>query len=177
MEDDSIDFSAIDSKAYITGTALNYFLLCRRKLWLFANGIHCEQESDAVALGRLLHENTYRDEKKEFEFGSVKIDWLDLKNKVIHEVKKSDKAEYAHAWQLKYYIYYFKTHNIGEFTGELDYPKLKKKETVTLSDSDTILIEQMIEEIKNIVSLPAPPELPDKLTICKKCSYFELCMI
>ena len=32
----------------ITGTLINYYLVCHRELWLFANGINMEQESDLV---------------------------------------------------------------------------------------------------------------------------------
>ena len=160
-----------------SGTALNYFFLCQRKLWLFSNHIQCEQESDAVALGKLIHENSYSDKKKEYEFDSIKVDWLDLKNKVIHEVKKSDKADDAHLWQLKYYLYYFKKNNIGEFTGELDYPKLKKKEIVTLHVSDIDYIEKILNEISAVTSLLEPPKIVKPMKFCKSCSYYELCWV
>jgi CRISPR-associated exonuclease Cas4 len=130
-----------------------------------------------VQLGKLLHENSYSDEKKEYEFGSIKIDWMDLKNKVIHEVKKSDKAEDAHVWQLKYYIYYFKVNNIGDFIGELNYPKLKKKDQVTLSVDDIAYIEKILKEINEINDLTEPPKVGKVMKICKSCSYFEMCWI
>lgn len=34
----------------ITDTHFNYYQLCHRKLWLFANGINMEQESELVQL-------------------------------------------------------------------------------------------------------------------------------
>lgn len=46
----------------ITGTLVNYYVLCRRKAWLAVHGLWMEQESEAVALGRLLDETTYADE-------------------------------------------------------------------------------------------------------------------
>ena len=36
----------------IIGTHFNYYQLCLRKLWLFANGINMEQESDLVYEGK-----------------------------------------------------------------------------------------------------------------------------
>jgi CRISPR-associated exonuclease Cas4 len=158
-----------------TGLQIAYFLICHRKLWLFSHNIQCEQESDAVLLGKLLHENSYKDEKKEFEFDSIKVDWLDLNNKVIHEVKKSDKAEDAHVWQLKYYLYYFRKNNLGDFTGELNYPKLKQKTQVLLNDEDVSAIENMIVEINKINSQEQPPPIVKKMKICTSCSYLELC--
>jgi CRISPR/Cas system-associated exonuclease Cas4 (RecB family) len=35
----------------IIATHINYYHVCRRKLWLFANGINMEQTSDIVADG------------------------------------------------------------------------------------------------------------------------------
>ncbi|MCX8009875.1 MAG: CRISPR-associated protein Cas4, partial [Ignavibacteria bacterium] len=32
----------------ITGTHIQYFFVCHRKLWLFAHNIQLEQESDEV---------------------------------------------------------------------------------------------------------------------------------
>lgn len=75
----------------ITGTYFNYYQLCRRKLWLFANGINMEQESDLVYEGKLVHESSYPQrisKYEEVEIDGVKVDYYDTKNKVIHEIKK-----------------------------------------------------------------------------------------
>ena len=76
----------------ITGTHFNYYQLCHRKLWLFANGINMEQESDLVYEGKLVHESSYpqRTSKyEEVEIDGIKVDYYDAKNKVIHEKKSS----------------------------------------------------------------------------------------
>lgn len=74
----------------ITGTHFNYYQLCHRKLWLFANGINMEQESDLVYEGKLVHESSYpqRTSKyEEVEIDGIKVDYYDARNKVIHEIK------------------------------------------------------------------------------------------
>ena len=43
----------------VTGTHISYFLICHRKLWLFAHEIRMEQTSDLVSEGRLIQETTY----------------------------------------------------------------------------------------------------------------------
>lgn len=161
----------------ISGTEFNYYFVCHRKLWLFSHNIQCEHQSEDVALGKLLHEQSYNSKKKEFQFEGIKVDWLDLKNKVIHEVKKSDKVENAHIWQLKFYLYYFKMRNLGDFTGMLNYPKLKKTEEVRLSDSDIAEIEANIARIHEIIQLAEPPKIEKIMKICKSCSYYELCWV
>ena len=63
-----------------------------------------EQNSDLVYAGKLIHEESYpqRSERyEEIEIDGIKVDYYDAKRKVIHEIKKSDKVERAHEWQLK----------------------------------------------------------------------------
>ncbi len=75
----------------ITPTHVNYYHICRRKLWLFANGINMEHSSELVAEGKFIGETSYpqRAEKyTELEIEGAKIDFYDAKNKVVHEVEK-----------------------------------------------------------------------------------------
>lgn len=161
----------------ITGTHFNYYQLCRRKLWLFANGINMEQESDIVYEGKLLHETAYsqRTSKyEEVEIDGIKVDYYDAKRKVIHEIKKSNKVDHAHEWQLKYYMYVFEQHGITGVTGILEYPLLRKTEEIVLSDIDREEIRQMTNDISGVIAMPECPPLAKK-GICKNCSYFEFC--
>ncbi len=90
----------------LTATLINLFHISHRELWLHANGIRMEHTSDTVYEGKLIGETTYpqRAEKyTELEIGGSKIDFYDARNKVIHEIKKSNKAEEAHEWQVKYF--------------------------------------------------------------------------
>jgi len=82
-----------------TGTHFNYYQICHRKLWLFANGINMEHVSDAVYDGKLIHEGSYpqRSERmEEVAIDGIKVDYFDAKRRVIHEIKRSDKVEKAH---------------------------------------------------------------------------------
>lgn len=161
----------------ITGTHFNYYQVCKRKLWLFANGICFEHTSDLVYEGKLIHEDSYsqRSEKyEEIELDGIKVDYYDTKNKIIHEIKKSNKIEPAHEWQLKYYIYVFEQNGINNVTGILEYPVLRKTEPVILSDTDRDIIKEMETNIQHIISDESCPSL-EKKGICKNCSYFEFC--
>ena len=161
----------------ITGTCFNYYQLCRRKLWLFANGITFEHTSDLVYDGKLIHEDSYkqRSEKyEEIELDGIKVDYYDTRNLIIHEVKKSNKVERAHFWQLKYYIYVFEQHGIEGVSGVLEYPSLRKKEAVYLSDADRNLIQEMLQGIQQVVDSDLCPPLEPK-GICRNCSYYDFC--
>ena len=162
---------------HITGTHFNYYQVCRRKLWLFANGIGMEHTSDLVYEGKLIHEESYpqRSEKyQEIEMDGIKVDYYDAKNKVIHEIKKSDKVEKAHEWQLKYYIYVFERNGIEGVKGILEYPVLRKKDEIVLSEVDRDKLKEMEKEITNIIENENCPPIAKK-KLCKNCSYFDFC--
>ena len=151
--------------------------VCKRELWLHANGIRFEHTSDLVYEGKLIHEESYpqRSEKyQEIEMDGIKVDYYDAKNKVIHEIKKSDKVEKAHEWQLKYYIYVFERNGIEGVKGILEYPVLRKKDEIVLSEVDRDRLKEMEKEIIHIIEREdCPPR--EKKKLCKNCSYFDFC--
>ncbi len=163
----------------VTGTLFNYYQVCKRELWLHANGINMEQTSELVAEGKFIHEDSYpkRSEKyEEVEIDGVKVDYYDAKNKIIHEIKKSNKIEDAHRWQLKYYIYVFEKNGISGVSGVLEYPTMRKTETVELTDDDRGKINETCDKITRICeSDNCPPAV--KKSFCKNCSYNDLCFV
>ncbi len=161
----------------ITGTDINYFTVCQRKLWLFANGIQMEHTSDLVAEGKLIHDYSYpqRAEKyTELELDGVKIDFYDPANKVVHEVKKSNKVEKAHLWQVKYYLYVLQQHGIDGATGILEYPKLRRRQEIILTGEDISYLEKALGEIGQIIHSDECPARVAK-SICRNCSYHDFC--
>jgi CRISPR-associated exonuclease Cas4 len=163
----------------ITATHINYSMVCRRKLWLFSNGISMEHTSDIVAEGKLIHETSYPQRAERYTEltidGSV-IDFYDANNKVIHEIKKSDKMEKAHEWQVKYYIWLLKKNGIEGVTGILEYPKLRETTKVELTGEDETYLEKSVEEIAQIADSETCPQRIEA-KICKSCSYYEFCYV
>jgi CRISPR-associated exonuclease Cas4 len=136
-----------------------------------------EHTSELVYEGKLIHETTYPQRNTRYEevqIGGIKVDFYDAKNKLIHEIKKSNKVDVAHEWQLKYYIYIFEKMGIFGVSGILEYPKLRKKEEVYLSDVDRIRIMEIESDIENIVQSGECPAVIDS-AICGKCSYYDFC--
>lgn len=163
----------------ITGTHIAYLHTCHRKLWLFANGIQMEHTSDIVAEGKLIADTTYLDRARkytELAIEGIKIDFYDAKNKVVHEVKKSDKVEQAHLAQVKYYLHVLHKNGIDKPTAIIEYPKLKQREEVQWSDEYITLANEWENEAAKIISKEdCPASIHAK--ICKSCSYYELCYI
>ena len=110
------------------------------------------------------------------DIDGIKVDYYDTKNKVIHEIKKSNKMDKAHEWQLKYYMYVFEQHGIEGVKGILEYPLLRKTQEVILTDIDMKEIQTIAEEITNVISQEQCPPVAKKGS-CKNCSYFEFCYI
>ncbi len=136
-----------------------------------------EHTSDTVYEGKLIHETTYpqRSTKyEELELGGIKIDFFDVKNKVIHEIKKSRKLYQAHLWQLKYYIYVLEQAGIKGASGILEYPKERKTEEVYLSTLDIEKLKEIKVEILKAINSDEVSAL-EKKARCKNCSYYDFC--
>ena len=157
-----------------TGVQINYYFVCHRELWLFSHGIQMEHTSDRVRLGKLVHESSYKRERKEIDIdGRIRLDFVET-GAVLHEVKLSDKAEDAHEMQLLYYLYYLKLKGVEGLRGQIDYPKLRQTKTVELTEENKHRIEQALKDMQRIIALPRPPKV-EWMKICRSCSYAELC--
>ncbi len=156
-----------------TGTEVNYYFICKKKLWWLHHGIQMEQESDRVKMGKVVHEKSYERKKKEISIDNkIVLDWQ--ADGVIHEVKLTDKMEEAHEFQLLYYIYYLKQKGVEGLRGQIDYPKLRQTKEIELTFERETELERALREMEKIVSMDAPPEV-EFMKICKSCSYAELC--
>jgi CRISPR-associated exonuclease Cas4 len=164
---------------HITATHINYLHICRRKLWLFANGMTMEQNSDLVAEGKIIGESSYPQRAErytEVEFEGVKIDFYDARNKIVHEVKKSSRMEQAHIAQVKYYLFILERNGIEGAKGVLEYPKLRQTESVELSEQDRLDIPIWEAEVRRIIEQSDCPKVT-KIAACKNCSYHDYCFI
>jgi len=160
-----------------TGTHINYYHLCQRKLWLFANGLNMEHTSDLVAEGKLIHEHSYpqrADRFRELAIENIKIDHYDAQAKVVREIKKSSKMEKAHLAQIKYYLYVLERNGVAGVHGILEYPKLRQTEEVWLDDEDRKEIPKWEQGVADIINAADCPPRIDKPR-CKKCAYYDFC--
>lgn len=159
----------------ISGTHINYYFICKTKLWLFSHGIQLEHESENVKLGKILHENSFKREKEFLIDNIINVDFIKLTDCVeIHEVKKTQKMDMSHEFQLLYYMYYLKNEkDIKNIKGFLDYPIIRKKKEIFLTEEKEAELKIIIDEINRINENEMPK--PKKSKICRKCAYFEFC--
>lgn len=159
----------------LRGTEINYYFICKTKLYLFSKNVRLENEHENVHLGKFLHENSYKSEKKDVIVNSIAIDYITNKEGIleIHEVKKTDKMEKSDVFQVLYYIYYLKNQNIPAI-GFINYPSKNKVLKVELTDKNISELENVIAEIQKIITSENPIK-PEKKTYCTKCAYYEFC--
>lgn len=163
----------------ITGTKIAYYIICKRKLWLFSHYIALEGFSDLVTIGRIISEESYkRVQTKEIEvMDCLKIDFIKIGDEiVVNEVKKSRKLEDAHIWQVKYYIYKLRQCGVNCSSGMIRYPRLFKKIDVSFTNEDESRIKEAEKQISQLVSMKIPPTTINR-SYCRRCSYFEFCYI
>jgi CRISPR-associated exonuclease Cas4 len=164
--------SSLTKELAYMGIQVNYYHVCKRKLWLFSHNFEMEQTSSLVDLGKLLHETSYLRTAKEIELGPIKIDFL-ARGPEVHDIKRSRRLERAHIAQMLYYLYYLKRRGIVA-RGVLNYPLLRKRVKVELTEEKEREVEATLASIAQILSLPKPPP-PKRKPYCKRCSYYELC--
>ena len=159
----------------ISGTLINYYIHCKTQMWLFANRINLEDNSEDVRIGKVLHE--INEEKvDEVSFEGIKVDKI-TKDYVV-EVKKSDSDLEAAKWQLLYYLYVLKQKGIikkGRIEVFEKRKQNKKKIEVILDDESEKKLLQIINDIKKIINSKMPtPKFENQ---CKKCAYYEFCFL
>lgn len=159
----------------VTGNMVNYFFVCKRKLWLFQHQIGFEQTSERVQLGSLLDKTSYQGRGSHHVMidNLINIDMVE-NWQLIHEVKRSDAIEPAAIWQLKYYIYYLRKKGVKVSKGLLDYPRLKKCVKIDYTSEDQKQMEKCVSEIEQICKQATPPK-PKFKPICKSCAFYEYC--
>lgn len=172
----------------IGGMLVGYYVVCPRKAWLSMRGLWMEQENDNVQLGRLIDESTYTRARKAIDLSAEtpsgirlvgKVDVVNLREGVLHEVKKSKAVEEAHVWQLRFYLWLLRLNGVtrgdgSPFTGQLDYPKLRRSDRVELSDEDVSRLEEIVDAVARAYAQP-PPERHPRRSFCRKCAFEELC--
>ncbi len=160
----------------ITGIMIYYYFICQRRLWYFINQINMEQNSELVAMGKILDETTYKKEKKQILIdNAINIDFI-KDGAVLHEVKKTKSIEEAGIWQIKYYIYYLQNKGIKNIKAKIDFPLLRETKEIILEEEDKEILANVIKNIEEIAQMDKPPQRIDS-KICNKCSYFDLCYV
>ena len=162
----------------VTGTLISYYFICKTKLWLHANRINLEDNSEDVRIGKILHEiNEEKNKNTEISIDNVKID--KLTKEYLVEIKKSDSDVEAVKWQVLLYLYKLKQKGVIK-KGKIEFiEKNRQKKKIHYIDLDEVNEKELLEvlsSIEELINLEHPPSavLEKK---CKRCAYYEYCFI
>ncbi len=160
----------------IDGTLIWYYFICKREVWLMSRKIEPDQDQNAIDIGRFIHEQHYKRNKKEILIGNIKFDLIKKENNqlIVGEMKKSSKYKVSSKYQLLFYLSELAKTGI-KAKGELLFPEEKKKETIELTDETQNELEKIIKDIEHIISQEKPMPA-EKIGYCKTCAYNEFCL-
>lgn len=160
----------------VSGLMMNYYFVCKKKLWYHSKNITLEDSNEDVKIGKIIDETSYSRDNKHINIdGLIQIDFM-RNYKVVHEVKKSRAIESAGIFQVKLYLYYLKQKKLKGIKGKIDYPTLRRSLDIELTKEDEEEISEIIDKIVLIVDSEKPPKVKKK-GYCKKCAYYEFCFI
>ena len=161
----------------VNGTLMNYYFHCKRQCYLFGNRMNLEDNSEAVKIGKAIHEERAEQCNTEIAIENIRLDKLTAE--YLTEVKKSDADIEASKWQLIFYLKVLKDKVIGR-KGKLEFVEKNKqnKKTIVLELTEEVeeKLQQYIYEIEELLMQEEVPPVLDKPK-CKKCAYYEYCYI
>jgi len=162
----------------ITGTLINYYFHCKTQLWLHANRINLEDNSEDVRIGKVLHEiDEEKGKNREIKIDNVRID--KITKEYLVEIKKSDSDIEAVKWQVLLYLKKLKEKGI-EKKGKIEFIEKnrqdKKIHYVDLTKENEEKLEEFLAKVSELIDQERPPEAK-MMGKCKKCAYYEYCFI
>lgn len=163
-------------KENISGVMVQYFVICKRELWFYINQINMNYNNDDISIGKAIHEKSYSRENKEIRVDNMVFDFIkDNDGLTIFEIKKSSRLTIGAKYQLYFYLYNlrFVEPNVK---GVLVYPKERKKEELVLDEKIIEEMDEIIEGIIEVSNLKTPPVVKNN-PYCRRCSFYELCMV
>ncbi len=162
----------VENKPKVTGVMIQYYYISKKELWYFANNINMNYEDDNIEIGNQVQDESYKRKSKHILIdNTIAIDVIEDENTIL-EIKKSSLMEKPAKMQLKYYLWYMKNKKGKEMKGVLVYPKERKRETVDLTIEDEEEIEEVVEEIRKIITRPEPPD-EDIENLPKNATYYD----
>lgn len=132
--------------------------------------------NDDISIGKAIHERSYSRENKEIRVDNMVFDFIkDNDGLTVFEVKKSSRLTIGAKYQLYFYLYNLRLVE-PSVKGVLVYPKERKKEELVLDEKIIEEMDEIIEGIIEVSNLKAPPVVENK-PYCRRCSFYELCMV
>lgn len=160
----------------ISGSVLLSITVCEREAWFIAHQIEPDQSNPFIEIGRLIHEESYRDKGiHEISLPGLKIDLIFEQGEllIVGEIKKSSKFLKGARMQLLYYLSELEKKGVNA-TGKILIPREKKHVNVVLDEQSKVELERFILKAEEIVQARVPPK-KIKTSFCRSCGYELMC--
>ena len=159
----------------LSGTMIWYYTICPRQVWLMSRQLNPDEDDPNLEYGRLLHERSYRKEKKELRIGSNAMDFVDMVDgtPVVIEVKKSSRTAGSARLQLAHYLLTLEEAGI-KVKGQLRFPEERRREDVVLDDGLRSQVIAAREAVRRIIDQDRPPQV-ERTRWCSSCAYAGFC--
>ncbi|MFO7794087.1 MAG: CRISPR-associated protein Cas4 [Candidatus Nanohaloarchaea archaeon] len=153
------EFVDTREKPKVTGVMIQYYYVSKKELWYFANNVNMNYDDSNIDIGNQIQDSSFSRENTRNVLidGTIAVDIVEGKDR-IYEVKKSSTLRKPAVMQLKYYLWYLKNKKGVEMEGELKIPEEKKTEIIELTAEDEEEIEEVVEEIRDIITSDTPPD-------------------
>jgi len=152
----------------VTGTLVNYYMVCKRRLWLHAHGITQEHESENVKIGKYYHEQMEEEGENDKFINGVKVDKVE--GDYVIEYKKSNSSVEASEWQLLFYLWKLKQAGINK-KGILKFKENRDNRKVELTPDKEKRLEEIVAEIGELLEQPNPPPVSVCSARCNRSAY------
>jgi len=164
------EFVDTRNKPKVTGVMIQYYYVSKKELWYFANNVNMNYDDSNIDIGNQIQDSSFSRENTRNVLidGTIAVDIIEGEDR-IYEVKKSSALKKPAVMQLKYYLWYLKKNKGLELKGELKIPEEKKTEIIELTEEDEEEIQEIVDEIRDIITRDKPPEadlenLPENAT-------------
>lgn len=162
----------------INGTLVNYYIHCKRQCWLHGNRINLESNSEAVKIGKAIHEMR-ADESEGTEIAVENIRLDKITKDYLVEIKKSDADYEAVKWQVLFYLKILKDKGI-ERRGKIEFIEKKKANRKIyyedLTKEREAELAQMLVDIEVLLIQSTPP-VKKVGAKCRQCAYYDYCIL
>ncbi|MCX7813830.1 MAG: CRISPR-associated protein Cas4 [Pseudothermotoga sp.] len=160
----------------LSGSVLLSLTVCEREAWLIAHQIEPDQNNPFIEIGRLIHEESYKQKGiREVSLPGMKIDLIFEQDEllIVGEIKKSSKFLKGARIQLIYYLSELEKRGIRA-TGKILIPRERKQIQVILDNEAKFELERFVEIAEKVLQLQMPPR-KNRTGFCRSCGYELMC--
>jgi len=159
----------------IYGSLIQAYKVCPSLSWLMTKNLIGNEHYESTSIWRFISQNASKDNKTKVKTMNYTFELIKFGNENIISVEINETTEIIESlvFQILYYIYILKNHNI---VGEIKIPKEDKTIKVSLTEDKKSELEGLLNEIREVLTKGNPKKETNDIQYCKNCPFNELCL-